>query len=207
MKIRCKMCGITRPEDAQYAAALGVDAIGLVFFSGSKRAVSSQQAQAVVRALPPFVGAVGLFVNATVEEVQTVLNQVPLDVLQFHGDEPAAFCRQFHRPYIKAVRVGCVADIQNAAHSYPDARALLFDASVNGQYGGTGQTFDWRLLPENINRPWILSGGLNPDNITQAIAATSAVAVDISSGIEAAPGIKDAAKMMALMEGINRATL
>lgn len=207
MKIRCKMCGITRPEDAQQAAALGVDAIGLVFFSGSKRAVSSQQAQAVVQALPPFVSAVGLFVNATAEEVQTVLNQVPLDVLQFHGDEPAAFCRQFHRPYIKAVRVGCVADIQNAAQSYPDARALLFDASVNGQYGGTGQTFDWRLLPENINRPWILSGGLNPDNITQAIAATSAVAVDISSGIEAAPGIKDAAKMMALMEGINRATL
>lgn len=206
MKIRCKMCGITRVADAQQAAALGADAIGLIFFPGSKRVISIPQAQAVVQALPPFVSAVGLFVNATAETVQQVLSQVHLDILQFHGDETAAFCRQFHRPYIKAIRVGCATDIRQAAQTYADARALLFDTAISGQYGGTGKTFDWHMLPEHINHPWILSGGLNPSNITHAIVTTGAMAVDISSGIETAPGIKDAAKMAALMEGINRAT-
>lgn len=206
-RIRCKICGMTRPQDAQLAAALGADAVGVIFYPGSKRHVTIAQAQAVVQALPPLVTAVGLFVNMAADEVDAVLRQVPLDVLQFHGDETPAFCRQFARPYIKAVRVRCGDDIQAAAVDYPDARALLLDAAVVGQYGGTGQTFDWRILPENLNRPWMLSGGLNPENITEAIVQTRAVAVDIASGVEAAPGIKDAAKMAALMEGIKRAEL
>ncbi|WP_066569051.1 phosphoribosylanthranilate isomerase [Snodgrassella sp. CFCC 13594] len=205
--IRCKVCGMTRPEDALLAADLGADAIGVIFYSGSKRYVSPAQAERVVRALPPFVTAVGLMVNMAADEIGAILQQVPLDVLQFHGDESPAFCRQFGRPYIKAVRVGAREHIQAAADAYADARALLFDAAVAGQYGGTGQTFDWQMLPEHLNSPWILSGGLNPDNITQAIVQTRAMAVDIASGVESSPGIKDAAKMAALMEGIKRAEL
>lgn len=203
--VRCKVCGITRPQDALAAARLGVDAIGLVFFAGSKRYVNVTQAKAVVEVLPPFVSVVGLFVNATVAEVESVLQQVPLDVLQFHGDEQAAFCRQFARPYIKAIRVSAKADVNQAIAAYADARALLFDAAIPGHYGGTGQGFDWSMLPAHIPMPWVLSGGLNADNVGDAIAQTQAVAVDLSSAVECAPGIKDAAKMAALMAAIRGA--
>ena len=198
-KPRIKVCGLTRVEDVQAAVAAGVDAIGLVFFSGSKRAVDVAQAQAVVRTLPPLVSAVGLFVNADAAEVAAVLQQVPLDVLQFHGDETAAFCRQFARPYIKAVRVAAAADIDAAARDFTDARALLLDAAVPGQYGGTGQRFDWQLLPAQMPMPWLLAGGLDADNVAQAIAQSRAVAVDVSGGVESAPGIKDVAKMAAFI--------
>ncbi|WMY92392.1 phosphoribosylanthranilate isomerase [Snodgrassella communis] len=203
MKIRSKICGMTRVEDALLAARLGVDAIGLIFFAGSKRHVTLEQAQAIARAVPPFVTVVGLFVNASAAEVQEVLAHVPLDVLQFHGDECAEFCRQFQRPYIKAIRVRNTADIETAAATYTDARALLFDAAVAGQYGGTGQTFDWRLLPRQLNQPWILSGGLSPENIASAIRQSHAQAVDVSSGVEMAAGIKDGQKMQALIAAIN----
>ncbi len=202
MNTRIKICGITRPQDALAAADLGADAIGLVFFSGSKRAVDVAQAQAVVRTLPPLVSAVGLFVNADAAEVAAVLQQVPLDVLQFHGDETAAFCRQFARPYIKAVRVAAAADIDAAARDFTDARALLLDAAVPGQYGGTGQRFDWQLLPAQMPMPWLLAGGLDADNVAQAIAQSGAVAVDVSGGVESAPGIKDAAKMAAFIRQV-----
>ncbi|WP_239372854.1 phosphoribosylanthranilate isomerase [Snodgrassella gandavensis] len=203
MKIRSKICGMTRVEDALLAARLGVDAIGLIFFAGSKRHVTLQQAQAIVRAVPPFVTVVGLFVNASAVEVQEVLAHVPLDVLQFHGDEGAEFCRQFQRPYIKAIRVCNTGDIEAAIATYTDARALLFDAAVAGQYGGTGQTFDWQILPRQLNRPWILSGGLKPENIASAIRQSHAQAVDVSSGVEITAGIKDGQKMQALMAAIN----
>jgi phosphoribosylanthranilate isomerase len=203
MKIRSKICGMTRVEDALLAAQLGVDAIGLIFFAGSKRYVTVEQAQAIARAVPPFVTVVGLFVNASAAEVQKVLMQVPLDVLQFHGDESAEFCRQFQRPYIKAIRVRDTADIEAATAMYTDARALLFDAAVAGQYGGTGQSFDWRLLPRQLDRQWILSGGLNPENIVSAIRQSHAQAVDVASGVELAAGIKDGQKMQALMAAIN----
>ena len=199
MNTRIKICGITRPQDALAAADLGVDAIGLVFFNGSKRAVDAAQAQAVVRALPPLVSAVGLFVNADAAEVAAVLQQVPLDVLQFHGDETAALCRQFARPYIKAVRVATAADIDAAARDFADARALLLDAAVPGQYGGTGQRFDWCVLPAQMPMPWLLAGGLDANNVAQAIAQSGAVAVDVSGGVESAPGIKDVAKMAAFI--------
>ncbi|MCO6513383.1 MAG: phosphoribosylanthranilate isomerase [Snodgrassella sp.] len=203
MKIRSKICGMTRVEDALLAAQLGVDAIGLIFFAGSKRYVNLEQAQAIARAVPPFVTVVGLFVNASAAEVKEVLAQVPLNVLQFHGDEDAEFCCQFQRPYIKAIRVRNTVDIEAAAATYTDACALLFDAAVAGQYGGTGQTFDWRLLPRQLNQPWILSGGLNPENIASAIRQSHAQAVDVASGVEMTAGIKDGEKMQALMAAIN----
>ena len=198
---RVKICGITRVEDALAAIHLGVDALGLVFFAPSPRHVSIAQAQAIAAVVPAFTQTVGLFVNASREEVLAVLAQVPLDVLQFHGDETADYCRQFNRPYIKAVRVNEQADIERAALEFQDARALLFDAHIEGVYGGTGQAFDWRMLPQDLNQAWVLSGGLHPDNIADAVTHTRASAVDVSSGVEAAKGIKDAAKMRQFIQG------
>lgn len=203
MNIRTKICGMTRVEDAQFAAQLGVDAIGLIFFAGSKRCVTIAQAQTIVRAIAPFVTVVGLFVNAPAAEIEDVLAEVPLDVLQFHGDENAEFCRQFQRPYIKAVRVQNRGDIETAAAVYTDARALLFDAAVSGQYGGTGQSFDWQILPSTLVRPWVLSGGLKPENIVSAIRQSNALAIDVCSGVEQAPGVKDKQKMQDLMSAIS----
>lgn len=198
-KIYVKICGITRVQDAKIATDLGVDAIGLVFFSGSKRCVSIQQAQEIVAALPAFVTVVALFVNETSKKINEILTQVPVDVLQFHGDESPEFCQQFHRPYLKAVRVQQADDVINALRDYADARAVLFDAFVSGVYGGTGHCFDWKMLPENIPNRWILSGGLNPDNIADALRQTRAKAVDVSSGVEMAAGIKSADKMAAFL--------
>lgn len=197
-QIRTKICGFTRPEDAAAAAELGIDAIGLVFFSGSKRCVSPQQAAQIVRALPPFVTVVGLFVNENAETIERTLAQVPLDMLQFHGDETPEFCRRFNRPYLKAVRVQSREDIIQAARDYPDARALLLDAYRADGYGGTGHTFDWQMLPESLPLPWILSGGLNTDNLAAALQQTGARSIDISSGAESAPGIKSAEKIARL---------
>lgn len=202
MHIRTKICGMTRPEDVQLAVELGVDAIGLIFYAGSKRCIDIPRAQKLVQQLPPFVSAVGLFVNATEHEVHQVLSSVPIDILQFHGHESAMFCRQFGRPYLKAIAVKNQDSIKTAQTDYPDARALLFDAAVAHSYGGTGQTFDWRLLPATLSHPWILSGGLKPDNVIRAIQETGAVAVDLCSGVEISPGVKDAAKMRALMQAI-----
>lgn len=203
MKIRSKICGMMRIEDALYAAKLGVDAIGLIFFAGSKRCVNIRQAQLIVRELPPFVSVVGLFVNPAAAEVKQVLSQIPLHILQFHGDETANFCKQFHRPYIKAIRVNSSVDIISAADVYADAQALLFDASVIGEYGGTGQTFDWQLLPQQLSKPWVLSGGLNPSNIVEAISQTGAQAVDVSSGVEETAGIKNREKMKDFVTKLN----
>lgn len=199
MTPRIKICGITRPQDAQIAAELGADAIGLVFFSGSKRNIDIATAQTIVRVLPPFVSIVALFVNETAERIQEILAQVPIDILQFHGDETPEFCRQFQRPYLKAVRVQNAADVQAAMQNYPDARAVLFDAYVEGEYGGTGHAFNWHMLPENLAGHWILSGGLNPENVAQALKITRAQAVDISSGVESSAGIKDATKIAAFL--------
>ncbi|SSY80237.1 phosphoribosylanthranilate isomerase [Alysiella crassa] len=190
MKIHTKICGITRSEDALKAAALGVDALGFVFFAGSKRAITPEAAKPIIQQLPPFVSAVGLFVNETAENIQKILQTVPLDILQFHGDESPEFCRQFHRPYLKAVRVRSEADVLDALEKYDDARAVLFDAYVVGEYGGTGHAFDWTMLPDDLGARWILSGGLNVDNLAAALAQTGAVAVDVSSGVEQSAGVK-----------------
>ncbi|QMT31032.1 phosphoribosylanthranilate isomerase [Alysiella filiformis] len=201
-QIRVKMCGITRAEDAVCAAQLGVDAIGLVFFSGSKRCVNIEQAIEIVKHLPPFVSVVALFVNESAAKIREILAQVPIDVLQFHGDETPEFCQQFQRPYLKAVRVKSVDDIQAAWRDYAAAKAVLFDAFVEGVYGGTGHCFDWTMLPENPQGHWILSGGLNPDNVAQALQITGATTVDVSSGVESAAGIKSHEKMAQFMRQI-----
>ena len=195
--IRTKICGITRPEDALAAAELGADAIGLVFYAKSKRAVSIEQAQAVVKNLPPFVSVVALFVNENEQTIREILRQVPIDVIQFHGDEDDDFCRRFDRPYLKAVRVQSAADIQTACAKFPNARALLFDAYHPTEYGGTGQSFDWTMLYGNIGKPWILAGGLTPGNVAEAVKTSGAAAVDVSGGVESAAGVKDALKIKA----------
>ena len=205
MMVHSKICGITRPEDAVLAAQLGANAIGLVFFAGSKRCVSVEQAQRIVRSLPPFVQTVALFVNETEANIRHVLVHVPIHTLQFHGDEPPEFCQSFQRPFLKAVRVQSAHDIQAACIRFAEARALLFDAFVDGTYGGTGHTFDWRLLPEQLSQHWILSGGLNPDNVAHALKTTGATAVDVSSGVEQSAGIKSEEKLHAFFAAIRSA--
>ena len=187
---KIKICGFTRPQDAQAAAELGADAVGLVFYAKSKRCVDAAQAAEIVAALPPQVVKVALFVNESAEQIRRILGTVPIDIVQFHGDEAPEFCRQFGKPYWKAVRVRSAQDIAEAAGRYADAAALLLDAHIEGQYGGTGQVFDWRLLPDTMPLPWILSGGLNPDNVAAAVRQTGAAWLDVSSGVEQAPGIK-----------------
>lgn len=202
MNIRTKFCGITRPEDARAAADLGVDAIGLVFFSGSKRSISVAQAQQIVLALPPFVNTVALFVNENADNIREILTRVPIDTLQFHGDETPEFCQQFQRPFLKAIRVQCMNDIQTACRDFSASRALLLDAFVANAYGGTGHMFDWTILPKKMPHSWILSGGLTTENITNALQQTGATAVDVSSGVESAPGIKSLTKMTAFLTAI-----
>jgi phosphoribosylanthranilate isomerase len=207
MTVRTKICGITRVEDALACAGYGADAIGLVFYSPSPRHASTAQAQEIVRALPPFVTTVALFVNPAVEEVEAVLRAVRPDLLQFHGDEPPEFCRQFAVPWLKAVRVKAGLNLVEYATRYREAKGLLLDAFVEGQAGGTGQSFDWTLIPADLPVPVVLSGGLTPDNVEIAIRQVKPWAVDVSSGVEAAKGIKSEAKIAAFMQGVRNGSL
>ena len=193
--VRSKICGITRVEDALIAAESGADAIGLVFYGKSPRAVSVQQARAIVAALPPFVTTVGLFVNASRCELNEILDAVPLDALQFHGDEQPADCEGFHRRWYKALRVKAGDDIRAQAARYAGASAILLDTFVAGVPGGTGEVFDWSLIPADLPKPLILAGGLTPGNVRQAIAEVRPFAVDVSGGVELSKGIKDAASV------------
>lgn len=197
--VRVKICGITRPEDALAAAHAGADAVGLVFYGKSKRCVTVAQAREIVRVLPPFVSVAALFVNEDAARIHDILGQVPVDVIQFHGDEDDAFCVQFRRPYLKAVRVRNAEDIQTACTQFPNVRALLFDAYHPSEYGGTGQQFDWTLLPKQLDKPWVLAGGLTPDNVAEALRISGAEAVDVSGGVEVSGGIKDSAKIAAFV--------
>jgi len=200
-----KICGITRRDDALAAARLGAHAVGLVFCARSPRNVSIAAAQEVVAALPPFVMAVGLFVDAAAREIEAVLSEVRLDLLQFHGDETAAFCTRFGVPFIKAARVRPGLDLIQYARDYGAARGLLLDAFVDGTHGGTGTAFDWSLIPPDLSLPIVLSGGLNPANVSDAIRRVSPWAVDVSSGVEASPGIKDPQKIAAFMKEVRSA--
>lgn len=202
---RIKICGLRDVETAVSAAWLGADAIGLVFYAPSPRAVDVARAQQIVRALPPFVSSVGLFVDADPGVVSGVLEQVSLDVLQFHGNEPADYCRQFNRPYLKAVRVKPGLDLLEYAARYGDACGILVDAYVPDSPGGTGETFDWSLLPARLPLPLILSGGLHAGNVADAIRQVRPWAVDVSSGVESSKGIKDVAKIAAFIEQVNSA--
>lgn len=202
--VRSKICGITRIEDALIAAEAGADAIGLVFYANSPRAVSIQQARDIVAALPAFVTTVGLFVNASCEELNDVLAGVALDLLQFHGDESPAECESYQRPYIKALRVKPGDDIAQLAAPYAKARGILLDTYVPGVPGGTGAAFDWSLVPSGLLQPLILAGGLSAANVQAAIEQVRPYAVDVSGGVEAGKGIKDAAKIRAFMQAVGR---
>ncbi len=204
MRTRVKICGITRSEDAQAAAAAGADAIGLVFYARSPRAVDIEQARALCRALPPFVTVVALFVNEQPDRIREVLAALPVDLLQFHGSETAEQCGAYGRPYIKAIGMREDIDPLAAMQDYPDAAGFLFDAWQPDIHGGGGVTFDWRRLPEQSGRPVILAGGLTPDNVADAIRQARPWAVDVSSGVEASKGIKSAQRIAAFMRGVER---
>lgn len=203
--VRSKICGITRIEDALAAAEAGADAIGFVFYAKSPRAVDVRQARAIIAELPPFVTTVGLFVNASRCELNEILEVVPLDLLQFHGDETPQDCEGYHRPWIKALRVRPGDDLEAACKLYAGARGILLDTYVAGVPGGTGEAFDWSLVPERLSKPIILAGGLSADNVGQAIAQVGPYAVDVSGGVEQAKGIKDAAKIEAFMRAVKQA--
>lgn len=203
-RTRVKICGITRVADALDAIALGADALGFVFYAPSPRAVSAQTVQNIVAQLPPFVSTVGLFVDATPQEVQNVLAQVPLSLLQFHGDETNEYCQQFGVPWIKALRMEPDSDILAKIAQYPNAQGILLDAWHPHLKGGTGQTFDWRHWPHS-DKALILAGGLTPENVTEAIHFTKPYAVDVSGGVEASKGIKEFTLLQAFMAGVNAA--
>jgi len=203
--VRSKICGITRVEDALAAVEAGADAIGLVFYAKSPRAVTVQQARSIINALPPFVTTVGLFVDASRCELGEILDAVPLDLLQFHGDESPENCEGYHRPYIKALRVKPGDDIAAQVALYKNASGVLLDTYVPGIPGGTGEAFDWSLVPEGLSKPIILAGGLTAENVAQAIARVRPYAVDVSGGVEAAKGIKDAQKIRAFMQAVRAA--
>ncbi|HQT32035.1 MAG TPA: phosphoribosylanthranilate isomerase [Thiobacillus sp.] len=195
MAVRVKICGITRLPDLRAACDAGADALGFVFYEKSPRNVSAETAAALLRAMPPFVQSVGLFVDADPAFVDAVLKAVPLDLLQFHGDETPADCERYGRPYIKAVRVNQDTDLLKCAAEFAHARGLLLDAHVPGIAGGTGERFDWGLIPPGLAGAIVLSGGLTPDNIAAAVHQVRPWAVDVSSGVEAGKGIKDAQKL------------
>ena len=193
--MRVKICGITSVDDALIAVKAGADAIGLVFYEPSPRCVNIEQAEAIARAVGPFVTVVALFVNASSDVIENILKRVPIHVMQFHGDEPAEFCEQFSRPYLKALRMHEDLDVDETIGLFSSASGILLDAYTPGVPGGTGETFDWQRVPKDSDRPIILAGGLNPENIRRAVAETSIYGVDVSGGVERAPGIKDAQKI------------
>jgi len=203
---RIKICGLTRHEDLQVAVHAGADAIGLVFYPTSPRYVDLPTAQALARAVPPLVTVVGLFVNADPAVVRKTLAAVPIHLLQFHGDEDEAYCRRFDRPYLKAARVKPGMDLVQYAAKFPSAQAILLDAFVDG-YGGGGEVFDWSLIPDpaELSKPIVLSGGLDQSNVAEAVCRMRPAAVDVSSGVEASKGIKDAEKIRAFVAAVRTA--
>ncbi|HSI50458.1 MAG TPA: phosphoribosylanthranilate isomerase [Ideonella sp.] len=201
---RIKICGLTREADVDDAVAAGADAIGLVLYAKSPRGVTAARAGELARRLPPFVTPVLLFVNASAAEVRAGLEEVPMALLQFHGDELADDCARFERPFLRAARMAPGFDLLDFAARHSQAAALLLDAHVEG-YGGGGKAFDWSLIPANVPRPLVLSGGLNPANVIDGILHVRPWAVDVSSGVESAKGIKDAALMHRFCEAVREA--
>ena len=203
MRVRVKICGITRIEDAMCAVEQGVDAIGLVFYEPSPRNVNINQAYEIANSVPAFVSVVGLFVNAEPGFIHEVISKVKIDLLQFHGDETPEQCASYNLPFMKAIRVKSDTNLVQCAKDFSAAKALLLDAYHENAVGGTGQVFDWNLIPKQLTKPIILAGGLNPENIRQAIERVSPYAVDVSGGVEASKGIKDAAKIAAFMHQVS----
>lgn len=202
MRTRVKICGIARVEDALAASAAGVDAIGLVFHPASRRAVNVETARSIVLRLPPFVTAVGLFLDPTEATVRQVLERVPLDLLQFHGNEAVEFCERFPVRYIKAVPMGGDLDPVRYVAGFANAAGFLLDSHAPGEQGGSGKAFDWESIPAALDRPLVLAGGLKPESVATAVAQYRPYAVDVSSGVESAPGIKDAGRIAAFVKEV-----
>ena len=205
MQTRIKFCGMTNEQDVMHAIDLGIDALGFVFVSDSPRYLTIEQAQKLTKKVPPFVIKVGLFMNSEKTDVENIINNVRLDILQFHGDEDEKFCLQFQRPYLKAVPMGSVSSVTDFCQKYSSATGFVFDSHAPGQMGGSGETFEWSKLPKQLEKPIILAGGLTPQNVAQAIRAVRPYAVDVSSGIEASKGVKDPAKMELFIKEVKRA--
>ncbi len=203
-RTRIKICGFTDTEQAQWAARMGIDALGLVFYPPSPRAIDSSQAQAIIRCLPPFITIVALFVNETAERINQILKHTGIDMIQFHGDESPEFCRSFTRPFIKAIRVREDTDIIAESKRYAGARGLLLDAWHPDNHGGTGTQFNWDQIPKQCELPLILAGGLTPDNIQYALQTSQLDTVDISSGVESAKGQKSPEKMATFLQQIRQ---
>jgi phosphoribosylanthranilate isomerase len=203
-RTRIKICGIREPDHAMAAADAGADAIGFVFYGESPRHVTAVRAARIARELPPYVMAVGLFVNATADEIRAILEEIPLDLLQFQGDETPDFCGSFGRPYVRAVRMEKGTDLIEYRRRFAGAKALLLDTHVPGQRGGTGQVFDWGAIPRQHPAPLILSGGLTAQNVGPAIREVRPWAVDVSSGVEASRGVKDPAKIVEFIRSVRR---
>jgi phosphoribosylanthranilate isomerase len=202
LRVRVKICGITRVEDALNAVANGADAIGLVFYAPSPRNVDIEQAAEIANKIPAFVTVVGLFVNAEPDFVREVISRVKLDLLQFHGDETPQQCASYGLPFIKAIRVKTDTNLVQCAKDFSASKALLLDTFTDGVAGGTGHVFDWNLIPASLDKPVILAGGLNAQNVAQAIRQVKPYAVDVSGGVEMSKGIKDAAKIAAFMQQV-----
>jgi phosphoribosylanthranilate isomerase len=202
MTVRSKICGITNADDGKLAAEAGCDAIGLVFYEPSPRCVTIEQALDIVSVLPPFVSVVALFVDASPEYIIEVLTRIPVSIIQFHGDESHEFCERFNKPYIKAIRVSNDTDVAVQVSHFPGASGFLLDSYKKGVPGGTGETFNWDLIPDNIGVPVILAGGLTADNIIQAIERVRPYGVDVSGGVERSKGVKDHGKVRRFLEQV-----
>lgn len=206
-RTRIKICGIQSQDTLKTLVELGVDAFGLMFYEKSKRGISVKKASEIVKNIPPFIDCVAVFVNPDRDSVIEVIRHLPITVLQFHGDEPEAFCQQFELPYIKALRFKPNMDLNKIVQDYHSARALLCDTEVNGQFGGTGQAFNWQHLPKAIEKPLILAGGLTPDNVGDAIHVSKPYAVDVSGGVENELCQKDDDKIKQFVEAVKKADI
>ncbi|MCX2981674.1 phosphoribosylanthranilate isomerase [Halieaceae bacterium IMCC14734] len=204
-RTRIKICGITRQVDAHAAVAAGADALGLVFYAPSPRAVDIEGARLAIAQLPPFVTLTALFVDAADAEVERVCNELPVSLLQFHGAESEARCASFGMPYIKAVRVAPDTDLEALMGAYTSAQGLLLDTYRKGVVGGTGESFDWSCIPHGHDRKLIVAGGLDADNVSEAIATSAPFAVDVSGGVEQSPGHKSREKMQAFVAAVQQA--
>lgn len=204
MRTRIKFCGLTRKQDVSKAIALGVDALGFVFVGSSSRNVDIDKAVTLIQEVPPFVIKVGLFMNANVGEVEAVLNNVSLDILQFHGDEEEKFCTQFDMQYLKAVPMGSTQSAEEYCSEYPTATGYILDSHAEGEMGGSGEPFSWSDVPQNLGKPLILAGGLTESNVAEAIRVVRPYAVDVSSGIETSKGIKDPVRMEKFIKEVHR---
>lgn len=205
MQTRIKFCGMTRLQDVQTAVGLGIDALGFVFVKASPRYIDIQTTQQIFEFIPPSINKVGLFMNPETSDVYKVLDSLNLNYLQFHGQEDEKFCSQFNWPFLKAIPMGSIVSVSEFCNEFPSATAFLLDSHVAGQMGGSGETHNWEKLPDDLEKPIILAGGLTAENVANAISVVQPYGVDVSSGIETSKGIKDPVKMKKFVKEVKYA--